>query len=153
LTGPLTRLWGEAAIIKGSLLASAVGFLVLLLANSYPTVLLSTGAFILANAMLRPAVVSLASKQAGAGQGATMGLVNSFMSLGRVAGPIWAGSVLDHNPSYPYLSGSVVMLIGFLISLLRVRRPAPQAGSAQPPTQRSGSTGDGKVHKWGDDVA
>lgn len=126
LTGPLTRRWGEAAVIKASLIASSAGFLVMLLATTFPTILLSTGAFVLANAMLRPAVISLASKQAPAGQGATMGLANSFMSLGRVAGPVWAGSILDYNVSYPYLSGSAVMLAGFVISLLWVRQPAEQ---------------------------
>jgi DHA1 family multidrug resistance protein-like MFS transporter len=49
-----------------------------------------------------------------------MGLSNSFMSLGRIAGPIWAGFVFDVNVNYPYLSGSVMMFIGFLISLVWV---------------------------------
>jgi DHA1 family multidrug resistance protein-like MFS transporter len=47
------------------------------------------------------------------------------MSLGRIAGPIWAGFVFDVNVNYPYLSGSVIMLIGFFISLLWLTREPP----------------------------
>jgi DHA1 family multidrug resistance protein-like MFS transporter len=117
LTGPLTKRWGEATVIKATLLASAVTFALLLTANSLATVLLTTGLFTLPNALLRPAVISLTSKHAGGRQGAAMGLNNSFNSLGRVVGPIWAGFSFDLNYSLPYLSGAVVMFTGFLISL------------------------------------
>ena len=124
LMGPLTRWWGEALIIKVSLLASSVGFVVLLLANTYPTVLLATGLFILSKALLRTSVISLASKRTALGQGTTMGLSNSFMSLGRIAGPVWAGFVFDVNLNYPYMSGAAIMFVGFLISLVWVtQRP------------------------------
>jgi hypothetical protein len=45
-------------------------------------------------------------------------LNNAFMSLGRVAGPIWAGTALDINLSYPYLSGAVILLVGFVLSVI-----------------------------------
>jgi len=141
LIGPLTRRWGEAAIIKGSMLASSVGFLVLLLANSYPTILLATGLFILSKTLLRTALLSLASRRSvlrqaqdeiprqarddalrgaqdgSVGQGVVMGLGNSFINLGRIVGPIWAGFIFDVNWSYPYLSGAAIMFVGFLIGL------------------------------------
>lgn len=120
LIGPLTRRWGEAPIIKVSLAASAAGFVILLLATTYPTVLLATGVFILSKTLLRTVIISLASKRATVGQGTTMGLSNSFMNLGRIAGPIWAGFIFDVNINYPYLSGAVIMFIGFLISLVWV---------------------------------
>jgi DHA1 family multidrug resistance protein-like MFS transporter len=120
LTGPTTKRWGEATVIKASLLAGSVGFAVLLLADTYITILLATGFFILSKTLLRPASFSLISKRATGGQGVAMGLSNSFMSLGRIAGPIWAGSIFDVNFNYPYFSGSVIMFIGFLISLVWV---------------------------------
>ena len=117
LTGPATKRWGEVLVIKGSLLAGSVGFLVLLWANTYLTILLATAFFILSKTLLRPAAFALISKQATAGQGATMGLSNSFMSLGRIVGPIWAGFIFDVNLNYPYLSGAIFMLVGFVFSL------------------------------------
>jgi DHA1 family multidrug resistance protein-like MFS transporter len=120
LIGPLTKRWGEAPIIKVSLVASAAGFVVLLLATTYPGVLLATGVFILSKTLLRTVIIALASKRATTGQGATMGLSNSFMNLGRIVGPLWAGFIFDVNVSYPYISGAGVMFIGFLISLIWV---------------------------------
>ena len=128
LTGPLTKRWGEAAVIKVTLLASAIGFGLLLTANTLPAILLTTGVFIMPNALLRPAVISLTSKQADTRQGVAMGLNNSFNSLGRIAGPIWAGFAFDLNTAYPYLSGAAIMFVGFVLSLVWVRRqPVPRS--------------------------
>jgi DHA1 family multidrug resistance protein-like MFS transporter len=120
LTGPATKRWGEATVIKASALLGSVGFLVLLAANTYVTILLATGFFILSKTLLRPAAFALISKRSAASQGAAMGLSSSFMSLGRIAGPIWAGFIFDVNVNYPYLSGAVIMFIGFLASLVWV---------------------------------
>jgi DHA1 family multidrug resistance protein-like MFS transporter len=51
------------------------------------------------------------------GQGAVLGLSNSFMSLGRIIGPLWAGYVFDLSFDYPYMSGAVILFLGFLISM------------------------------------
>ncbi|MGD8397586.1 MAG: MFS transporter, partial [Anaerolineae bacterium] len=130
LTGPLTKRWGEAAVIKATLLASAVTFGLLLLANDLATVLITTGLFTLPNALLRPAVISLTSKHAGAQQGAAMGLNNSFNSLGRVVGPVWAGFAFDVNYDLPYLSGAIIMLAGFLVSLVWVTQEQAAPGES-----------------------
>jgi DHA1 family multidrug resistance protein-like MFS transporter len=118
LTGPSTRRFGEEKVIKFSLLAGSAGFLVLLMAETYVTILFATGFFILSKTLLRPAVLSLTSKRSTVGQGAAMGLSNSFMSLGRIAGPVWAGYSFDLDYSYPYISGSIILLAGFLLSLV-----------------------------------
>jgi len=122
MTGPAVKRFGEAFIIKISLIASSVAFGVLLQADTYLTILLATAFFILAKTLLRPAVLSLTSKRAKSGQGAAMGLCNSFMSLGRIIGPIWAGLVYDVNINYPYMSGVVIMFLGFLVSLVWVKQ-------------------------------
>jgi DHA1 family multidrug resistance protein-like MFS transporter len=131
LIGPLTRRWGEAAVIRASMLFSAVGFVVMLQARSYVLVLLTVGFFIISNAMLRPAVSSLTSKRATGGQGVAMGLNNSFMSLGRIIGPMWAGFIYDINLTYPYYSGAAIMLIGFFMSLVWLKGESPET-QAQP---------------------
>jgi DHA1 family multidrug resistance protein-like MFS transporter len=129
LTGPVTRKWGEAATIKVSLIAGSVGFLVLLVAWDFASVLAATGFFILSKTLLRPAAFALISKGAGDEQGSAMGLSNSFMSLGRILGPIWAGFAFDLGINYPYLSGSGFMLLGFVVSLAVVNRKRAQSVS------------------------
>jgi DHA1 family multidrug resistance protein-like MFS transporter len=114
------------------LLGSVLGFLVMLLANSFATVLLTVGLFVFGNAMLRPVLASLISKRATTGQGVAMGLNNSFMSLGRMVGPIWAGFIFDLNFNLPYVSGSIAMLIGFFASMLWLEEERPQPPEVEP---------------------
>jgi DHA1 family multidrug resistance protein-like MFS transporter len=68
--------------------------------------------------MLRPAIQSIISKEAKSGQGIAMGLTNSYMSLGRIVGPIWAGTMIDINVIFPYLSGAIVFLFLFIAALI-----------------------------------
>jgi DHA1 family multidrug resistance protein-like MFS transporter len=136
LTGVATRRFGDVWVIKVSLAASAVGFIIMLLAQDLAGVLITTSIFIFSNAMLRPATSSLISKEAGMSQGIAMGLNNAYMSLGRVLGPLWAGVMIDVDLRYPFFTGSVIMLLGFIASLffLKERAARPQAETAQAPS-------------------
>ncbi|MEN6481723.1 MAG: MFS transporter [Anaerolineaceae bacterium] len=122
-TGPATRRWGESNVIKASLIGSAVGFVLMVLAGNFTAVLFSVGAFILANSMLRPSIASLISRNVKGSQGVAQGLNNSFMSLGRIIGPLWAGFLLDVKVTLPYLSGAVIFLLTFIASLIWLRFP------------------------------
>lgn len=79
-------------------------------ANSFATVLLTTSIFFLGNSILRPSLNTFISKLAGSKQGMIMGLNNSFMSLGNVAGPILAGYVFEYHINLPYYIGAILML-------------------------------------------
>jgi DHA1 family multidrug resistance protein-like MFS transporter len=132
LTGPLSRSIGEANILRGSLLVSALGFIAMTLATTYIWVITTTLFFIIGNAMLRPATASLISKRTPSGQGVSMGLNNAFMSLGRILGPLWAGFAFDFGIQLPYYSGAVMMAIGLLISLFWLETAAHPAGTTRP---------------------
>lgn len=129
-TGPLTRRWGEAAVIKTTLLSTALGFIGISLGNTFVTFLIAIGFFTLATALLTPAITALTSKRTTLEQGISMGLSNSFMSLGRIAGPMVAGITFDINIEYPNLSGALVLLVGFLASLVWVKKAAPTPKTA-----------------------
>ena len=109
LTGVVTRHWGEPAVIQASLLIGSAGFVLLLLASTFAAVLVTTGIFTCSITFLRPSIHSLTSKRTTVGQGASMGLSNSFVSLGRVLGMIYAGIVFDINPILPYISGALIL--------------------------------------------
>jgi DHA1 family multidrug resistance protein-like MFS transporter len=110
LTGPATRRFGDRWVILVSLFASVFGFLAMLFAQSLVMVMVTAGFFVFTNSMLRPGVASLTSKRANMPQGVAMGLSNSYMSLGRIIGPLWAGNVLDLNLNYPFITGALIML-------------------------------------------
>lgn len=123
LTGPTTRRWGERNVIKATLLGSSISFLIILLAYNFITLLLTTGLFALTNAMLRPSISSLVSKEAQIDQGLALGLNSAFMSLGRFTGPLLAGFLIDIHLNLPYIAGSVIMFLGFIYVLYNFKRP------------------------------
>lgn len=127
VTGPLTKRWGESPLIKIGMLGAAVSLVLLALADNYWSVLITIGLFVFMTAILTPAISSLTSKRAETQQGMAMGLSNSFMSLGRIAGPLWAGFALDLSLVLPFISGAVVMLIGFIASVIWLRGDTPSA--------------------------
>lgn len=49
-----------------------------------------------------------------------MGVAESYMSLGRIAGPLWGGMIFDVNIYYPFLSGIIILFIAFLASLRKM---------------------------------
>ena len=125
LAGPVTKKWGDEVVIKVGLLATAVSFGLLLLADSLLTVILTTAFLALTVSLQSPALLSLTSRRATVSQGIAMGLSNSFVSLGRIIGPILGGAVLDIHLNLPYISGTVIMLLAFGASLIWIR-PQPQ---------------------------
>jgi DHA1 family multidrug resistance protein-like MFS transporter len=121
LAGPLTKRWGDEIVIKAGLLATALGYGLLLLANTYVTILLATAFFALVVALQIPALTSLTSRRATVPQGIAMGLSNSFVSLGRIFGPVTGGALFDIHIQLPYLSGIGIMIAGFLLSQIFLR--------------------------------
>ena len=118
LAGPLTKHWGEVAVIRAGLAASALGFGLMLLADDFVTVLLATAFLGVTTALQAPALTSLTSQRSTQSQGITMGLSNAFVSLGRIVGPLLGGLLFDVKMSYPYVAGAAVMLVGVAISLM-----------------------------------
>ena len=121
LAGPTTKKWGDETVIKTGLLVTAISFGLMILANTFVTVILATAFFGVTVSLQSPALLSLTSRRATVPQGIAMGLSNSFVSLGRIVGPILGGVVLDINLILPYLSGAVIMLIAFFASMLWIK--------------------------------
>jgi len=123
LTGPATKRWGERTIIKAALIGLTGTFLLILTAVDLPSLMLTTGLFAFTNAMLRPSISSLVSKETDLDQGFALGLNSSFMSLGRFVGPLLAGFLLDIRTDLPYLAGSLFMFVGFLFVQFKLKKP------------------------------
>ncbi len=121
LAGPATKTWGDELVIKAGFLVTAIAFGLMLLANTFLTVILTTAFFALTVSLQSPALFSLTSRRAKVPQGIAMGLSNSFVSLGRIVGPILGGVVLDIHLNLPYISGAIIMLAGFAFSLVWFR--------------------------------
>lgn len=126
LTGPATKRFGERNVIKATLLCSTVTFLLILTAFDFTSLLITVGLFAFGNAMLRPSISSLVSKEAAIDQGLALGLNSSFMSLGRFTGPLLAGYLFDIRVTLPYLAGSLIMFLGFIFVQIKFKQSPKQ---------------------------
>lgn len=115
LVSPLTKRFGDPSVIKAGFMLSGISLLTVLLADTFPLMLLTIGLFSLCNAVLAPAIFSLTSKRATLNQGITMGLSNSFVSLGRIVGPPIGGFSFDLHWSLPFILGALFMASGFFV--------------------------------------
>lgn len=113
LSGPLANRFGENLVIKAAFLLSALGYLIMIPAGQVWSFLLTTAFFMLMTSIMIPPLTSQTSKVTTMDQGITMGLSNSFMSLGRIIGPLLGGFMFDLNILYPLVAGAVVLLAGF----------------------------------------
>jgi DHA1 family multidrug resistance protein-like MFS transporter len=69
-----------------------------------------------AASLLRPAINTLISKLAGDQQGYAAGMNNAYMSLGNMIGPALAGILFDINMIFPYIAGTAILMICFIIA-------------------------------------
>jgi DHA1 family multidrug resistance protein-like MFS transporter len=122
LVGVLTEKFGDLLLIKAGLLGGSIGFIFVAFAWNYITTLLALTFFILALALIGPAINSYISNFAGEHQGTVMGLNSAGTSLGKVLGPLWGGFIYDINIEYPFFSGAATLLFGLLLCMFAFRR-------------------------------
>jgi DHA1 family multidrug resistance protein-like MFS transporter len=130
LIGPLTKRIGEEQVLRWGLAVSIFGLAGISLAPQIWQMIAFAAVFNAGNSLLRPSVASLISQRALTGQGVAMGLENSFMSLGRAFGPMWAGLAYDLHPSSPFWTASFVQIVALLLSF-RYLSAAPREALAQ----------------------
>lgn len=119
LVGPLTKRFGEEKVITLGFSGSAIGFALILTAGNLTTIILAISFFMLMNSLLKPTALAFISRRAGGSQGQAMGIAESYMSLGRIAGPLWGGTALDFNLVLPFFSGTIIFLLASLGTIRR----------------------------------
>jgi len=128
--GRLINAFGEERVLRGGLIVNAIGFLMVPAARhpmSMTAALVVSG---VGNQVMRPTNASLITKRTVGGQGAAIGVMDSFDSLGRILGPLLAGPVYTADPRMPYFVSAGVLMAG--LGLLAIRGGRVGAG----PTDR-----------------
>jgi DHA1 family multidrug resistance protein-like MFS transporter len=137
--GPLTRRAGEWRVIQGGLILGIFGFIGMALSPAKDGMIVSALIFSSGNVLLQPSVTSLISKRVTSGQGAAMGLNNSFQSLGRAVGPLWAGFAFDLYWTLSFWTGALIQLIALAYSLRSLQ------GEDQTANDERRTTNDGRL--------
>src|SRR5690606_25217775 len=91
MVGRLVQKHGEATIVKAGALILGTGLLFVIMSGRVWELTLAMCWTGIGSALLRSALSTGVSKGAQAGQGTAMGLLQSFESLARVAGPAVGG--------------------------------------------------------------
>lgn len=123
--GRLVKFFGDANLIKAGVLISAIGMLLMLLAPNLILLYLATAVFQVGNFIMGPSSSSLVTQNSTGGQGASLGLFQSFGSLGRILGPVVGGLLYDINMLIPYAIGAISMMLLILVAGNRLGRYQP----------------------------
>jgi DHA1 family tetracycline resistance protein-like MFS transporter len=128
LIGPLTKRFGEAALLMMTVVAMGAGLWVLADATTVMAALVAMTLLSLSHSMFSPVSSSLVSKYAlPTERGALLGVFQGVGSLGRVLGPTFAGAAFAQlGYGSPYMIGALLMVPCVMLAVAVVLRPAPQ---------------------------
>ena len=121
LLGKLINKFGERRIILTGLLLNALGIVLLLAAYSFASLTLYLTIAGIGNQLIRPTNTSWISKQTQIGQGAAIGIMDAFLSLGRILGPL-LGGWLYAKEAYPYVVLAGILIIATLCLYIPLRQ-------------------------------
>lgn len=118
LVGPLIDRFGEAALVSIGLLASGVGYTLLPYGRSLSDLVLIFALMSVFSSPMRPAATAWLSKNASEGeQGVVLGQSNSYMSFGRVIGPVTGGFLFNEiGYSAPYIFAALIFGLTLIIT-------------------------------------
>jgi len=152
--GQLVKRLGERSLLIAGLVMLAVGLALLVWSTSLALLLVALGIVSISDGAVTPMVSALLSfASPPTTRGETLGLAQAVAGLGRVIGPLAAGSILAiGGPGAPFFLGSALVVLAALIAItcppgrvpalsskheVSLRHPAPevQTGRGQAPAR------------------
>ncbi|MBW8349016.1 MFS transporter [Bacillus sp. IITD106] len=115
LVGIMTKKYGEGVVIQIGIIVSAIGFGLILLVHSFMTAAIFLTIFGIGNGVIRPSISALLTKKSTSGHGSATGLLSSFDSLGRIAGPPLGGWLFSVAIGLPYISGIILSIVALIL--------------------------------------
>lgn len=113
----LSRFFGLKKALSCALLMVSFSFLLAFISRSLIMFVISNIVLALSNALVQPLINTILSRETDdTSQGTIMGINASYMSIGQILGPIVGGAVATIAIPYPFLAGSLVLLLCFVLS-------------------------------------
>ena len=118
---PLSRAFGERALVTAGVLLEALGFAALALSagrGSLPLLYGAMGVIALGSGLTNPSLSALVSRACGSErQGATLGVLQSAGAFARVCGPATGGALYQGAGHVaPYIAAAVGMVVAAVLS-------------------------------------
>ena len=127
--GPLTRMFGERALVIAGPVLIAIGMAVLPILGGVVALGVSLFLIVAGVCITTPSINSLVSRRAaGHERGALLGIAQAAGGLARIAGPTWGGfAFVQFGRDWPYFTGAAVMVAAFVLAR-RVEAPTLDDG-------------------------
>lgn len=125
LVGQLVKRWNEHASMIAGLFLLAGGLIMLAFSSQVAILMASLGILSIGDGAVTPLVSTLLSFASPSdAQGEILGLSQGLGGLGRVLGPLAAGSAFNFfGPGTPFIAGGILVVLAALIALPSI--PAP----------------------------
>ena len=115
--GPLVKRFGEAKLIAFSMVLVAISLGWLGFIHQWPPLWIALALLSAGSGLVRAPVFGLISILAPANeQGTTIGVAQSAGSLARITGPVFAATLFEFHPAWPYMvSGTLAFVVAILV--------------------------------------
>ena len=117
--GKLAKKFGEKSMMVVGLTSLMTSLAFVPAAHGLSILIILATLLAIGSALITPSLTSLISKYAGTGeQGGTLGVSQSFSSLGRVIGPFLGGFILaTAGIGWPFYAGSIMLIVALMLAL------------------------------------
>ncbi len=123
IVGRISKSLGNKKAFKVGMLFTAVSFFIMFLAHSLFVFVIASIILAIVNSIVQTLIPTILSQEADAkSQGTIMGLNASYQSIGMIFGPILGGLVATILVPLPFLVGSGLVLLCFLLSFEVMRK-------------------------------
>lgn len=113
----ITAVYGEKRTLLVGMIIMGISLLLMPFAPTIPLMTIIFMMMGLGGNLNRPVAEGIISRDTETGQGTTMGLAQSFESLGRIIGPALAGVLYGTSTSAPFILSSLMLLFLAVISV------------------------------------
>lgn len=118
LVGRIAKAYGMKRPMNISFLFIALAFFIVFAFHSFWAFIITILLIALFNSIIQTLIPTILSDEADAkSQGSIMGLNTSYQSIGMIVGPFLGGLAATVTISMPFLVGSLLILVGFYLSL------------------------------------
>ncbi|MGS0765676.1 MFS transporter [Syntrophomonas curvata] len=114
LVGRLINRLGEEKTAATGITIMGISFVLFLYMYNIPSSIAFMAVFSAGVGLIRPSISAAVSKRTDSAQGAAMGILNGYDSLGRAIGPALGGFMLDKGLNWGYYTAIAISLLALL---------------------------------------
>jgi len=122
LVGRLINRLGEEKTAAAGIVIMSFSFVLFLFMYNIPSSIVFMAVFSAGVGLIRPSISAAVSKRTDSAQGAAMGILNGYDSLGRAIGPALGGFMLDQALNLGYYTAIIISLLALLTMMTGSRR-------------------------------